>query len=994
MLDSDSATPPIFTPASSSAFTFSFSLRHGSQSPFQLQGSDTPIPSVESGVSTSVSSSSRSQNLTPTSSPRPSSTRSPAPLIAISPSPDGPAATPSQSSLGVGELNARIQDIQLSQRAEPLDMSGLAAALPPTPIPNPSQSPSTASTQGEPSRPPAGRNRRSSSRVNLLPHNVRDEELPHDRFHEPAFQQAFCDAKALMGGLAGVLASSTLHVEPDSTIHNLRQEAQTLATFHCSPTRVVGLVGDSGVGKSSLLNSLLDVHGLARVSNIGAACTCVVTEYRFHEANNFAIKVDEFNQEELRRQFVEMVSNYRHHHFHSPEIDNDGDRRHWEDLAKLARDTFSVMFRGRFTPSSLTSGQENEVVETLLSWAEERNRIPGDIIANTAEECSAKLMNLTSEEASPREPAAWPYIKKISVSLNSHILSKGLVLVDLPGLRDLNSARRTITERYLLNCDEIFAVCSIGRATTDEGVMSVFGLARQARLSNVGIICTRSDDIRAEEAKKDWRGERATKIQELMDCVSAAERGLVEMRERVSELEGFGDDLLDGEEDEKIRLYRDIERQRIVVEDRELALQRYLILKRNALVSSKLIEQYKTQIPGGNVSVFCASNILYWDNRNKTPSQRAMPFLTLSGILDIRKHCISLVSESQMRLALQYMQDKIPNLVSRIDLWVQSGAGTASAEQKQAVRTSLDQLEASLRQIPLPNVPTPGSVPNTGRNINHWTQGAIKAGDRWSGWHHMTYSAFCRAYGIHTTAKAGYHNWNEEAIETMAQELSDPWSTFEEVLSDTFEVATTFINEGLDSAAGHLGDMPEGYESSVLPLYYSLTSLQRLVATEVEGLCDAFEDRAEYVNSFTADWPMVNNPSDLRTNALSGLRTAFFAQGMEETYADANRMSGTGSDARRKRIINGRLAEQEQFRTLMRRFKTEFGDLATQLQTEIQGKLKERLDVIAGILDIIRSDNVAEESERDPEFRERVNGEIQRVKEAMGEVLAVARDGE
>jgi len=45
------------------------------------------------------------------------------------------------------------------------------------------------------------------------------------------------------------------------------------------------------------------------------------------------------------------------------------------------------------------------------------------------------------------------------------------------------------------------------------------------------------------------------------------------------------------------------------------------------------------------------------------------------------------------------MQDKLPNLISRIELWVQSGAGTAGAEQKQAVRAALDQLEASLRQV-------------------------------------------------------------------------------------------------------------------------------------------------------------------------------------------------------------------------------------------------------------------------------------------------------
>jgi hypothetical protein len=61
------------------------------------------------------------------------------------------------------------------------------------------------------------------------------------------------------------------------------------------------------------------------------------------------------------------------------------------------------------------------------------------------------------------------------------------------GLRDLNSARQNITERNLIECHEIFAICRIGRATTDVGVKNVFELAQKAKLSNIGIICTRSD---------------------------------------------------------------------------------------------------------------------------------------------------------------------------------------------------------------------------------------------------------------------------------------------------------------------------------------------------------------------------------------------------------------------------------------------------------------------------------------------------------------------
>ena len=78
----------------------------------------------------------------------------------------------------------------------------------------------------------------------------------------------------------------------------------------------------------------------------------------------------------------------------------------------------------------------------------------------------------------------------------------------------------------------------------------------------------------------------------------------------------------------------------------------------------------------------------------------------------------------------------------------------------------------------------------------------------------------------------------------------------------------------------------------------------------------------------------------------------------------------------------------------MQRVRNEFQNLSSQLQTDIQDRLNERLDVIGGILDIIRSDNVAEESERDPEFRARVDREIQHVKTTMNEVLTVIGLGE
>jgi putative ribosome biogenesis GTPase RsgA len=61
-----------------------------------------------------------------------------------------------------------------------------------------------------------------------------------------------------------VLSGSALHQDHGSSVHNLYKQAVSLSKFQPPSTRIVGLVGDSGVGKSSLINSLLDRKDLAK----------------------------------------------------------------------------------------------------------------------------------------------------------------------------------------------------------------------------------------------------------------------------------------------------------------------------------------------------------------------------------------------------------------------------------------------------------------------------------------------------------------------------------------------------------------------------------------------------------------------------------------------------------------------------------------------------------------------------------------------------------
>ncbi|OHW99019.1 hypothetical protein CSPAE12_02220 [Colletotrichum incanum] len=800
--------------------------------------------------------------------------------------------------------------------------------------------------------PRAPRRSRAGSRTSLVPHDVKDEELPPNRFHDPAVQGAFGDAKALMARLVGVLESSPLHESPDSTIERLHRQARELSCFECPPTRTVGFVGDSGVGKSSVLNSLLDQDGLARTSNSGAACTCVVTEYHYHAGRDFFVDVDLFSKEELMEQTTELLQSYRRFHLRADRMREEDGVEEAKEQADVAHDTFRAMFRGRLGHGHfLTRDSEKVVLSTMRSWLEQTYpQVGGRHARGGLQECSRLLMGLTSEAAEAGEPAVWPYIKKIRVFLDSHILSKGLVLVDLPGLRDVNSARRAITERYLLDCDEIFAICNIGRVTTDVGVGSVFELAKKAGLSNVGIVCTKSDDIRAEEAKKDWKGMRAARIQLLSDAVASTQGQIDEISLELAER---------------------------TIEQKRFELKQYLIETRNASVSTKLHEIYGEKVPPGTLRVFCVSNTDYWASRWLSRDE-ALPLLRLSGIVALRKHCLAIIGDSQLSIATKFVANDIPALLGDVALWIESGAGSAGAEQKRVVRETLDKVERMLHTTLMgrdSDLSRLGKAINEEfktrvygyRRSNEWRESAINASNDWRTWHPMSYSAFCRNYGSHYTKLIKQRDWNEEIIHEVVKDLAPQWDRLCSFTSDMREGINALIENTVDRALELLETELEAFPRASEVLTQALNCRSKVVFSETETFFDKFD----------------TSLGTLRIDSLSGIRTSLIGRAMEDSYRACNMEYGSGSDLKRKNIISAAVQHHDLFPKYMRDCRARLEVSAEALQAGLREAIQAHLEVFGVTLDLIRDENVATESEENPELRICLQREIDAARQQL-----------
>ncbi|KAI8301025.1 hypothetical protein K4K61_009245 [Colletotrichum sp. SAR11_59] len=436
-------------------------------------------------------------------------------------------------------------------------------------------------------------------------------------------------------------------------------------------------------------------------------------------------------------------------------------------------------------------------------------------------------------------------------------------------------------------------------------------------------------DIQASEAKNDWKGQRAKRIQQLSAEVATARGQIDEIKRLLDEYDD--EDLTKEEEDEMYDLHRDLRKKEKIWEQKLHDLKTFLVETRNAEVTKKLQASYRDKVRGGIVHVFCISNTEYW-SKAMLPKDEAIPSLQLSGIIALRKHCLSIIAESQLRLATKFVTNDIPALLGEAALWVESGAGSANAEQKSAVRRTLDKIERQLRE-----------------------------------WAHQTYSAFCRNYGNYCTPAVGPHDWNQDIIAKMARDLTPQWKQMLSSVQGRLNTDVENLEDEMDAAMELLSAELEAFPEVNDVIGEVLLARTSQIVSRMESLRETFQDDVRA----------------LEVDALTGIRTSIVGKAMEESCRRCNMEYGRGSDQRRKGIINGTVQSQDFFVNYMREFRRRWKTLADEFQKDLQDSIKDELGLMSTSFDMIRDENVAMESEENPELRQCLEIEIGRAKEQL-----------
>ena len=93
--------------------------------------------------------------------------------------------------------------------------------------------------------------------------------------------------------------------------------------------------------------------------------------------------------------------------------------------------------------------------------------------------------------------------------------------------------------------------------------------------------------------------------------------------------------------------------------------------------------------------------------------------------------------------------------------------------------------------------------------------------------------------------------------------------------------------------------------------------------------------------------------------------------------------TGGGCDKRRKAIIRRGFSDEILFEILRVELRKKFSTLAYDHESRLREAINANLALVQNDIDTLRNENVALESERNPEFRRRMENEVARIRREM-----------
>ena len=278
-----------------------------------------------------------------------------------------------------------------------------------------------------------------------------------------------------------------------------------LKVSHQSKT-TVGVIGSTGVGKSSLINALLGIGRLVPADCVGA-CTAVPIEISYLEEDGLYRAEIEFISEAEWEKELQLII---------PDL--------FDMKGNLMRDTSSKSTDAGVALAKFKAVYPGIRLDSVKDYSFRQNSRDSEYLDKTESIREDDLHRFTERlqhyVATPKKPVGkstaakdtpeenmqfWPLIRVVKIFIKSPVLRSGLVIVDLPGTQDTNAARAAAAKEYQKQCDGTWIVAPIIRAVDDRIAYNLLGdsfkrqLQMDGELSSITMICSKTDDFNIEE---------------------------------------------------------------------------------------------------------------------------------------------------------------------------------------------------------------------------------------------------------------------------------------------------------------------------------------------------------------------------------------------------------------------------------------------------------------------------------------------------------------
>ncbi|OKO99829.1 hypothetical protein PENSUB_8046 [Penicillium subrubescens] len=870
-------------------------------------------------------------------------------------------------------------------------------------------------TQHEPSLAPAENNDLNS---NNTYHHLRAA------VDDPRLQNVLEQMTKSFKDITDILSHSDIVKDTSSGLSLLYRNFQDLSKFRYPETRTIGLIGATGSGKSSLINSILDDGSLARSKNDGHACTSVVVEYR--AVNDqidrpYTIQVNYMDPEEMRGLLRELLQTVRHYYFRvetateAVETSDSADEAEDADINSIpygfeesadvltpekvtelklssdgALETLYALFRDQAacTPEFLTGNgdpnSETQVLDKLLQMATDGlYRRPGKMTSGCyiqatdgIDECK-RYLDLLTTDGRGNDPAIWPFVKLIRVYLDSPILKSGLVLADMPGLRDSDFIRKKVTMKYIRwNCNVLGFVTWIDRCVADPTVEEIS--ARFKPTFPQVVLVTGIDVVNPHEYARN-NTESAEHVKRLNDKISALGHEIEALCSAREDAEGAERVLTESRilalQDEKDKL--DFERTKFLIEDR----------------NDQVIREMARMRTRKNKKVFCVSNA-YFKRFGKGKTKKAKMRAELSGIPQLHQYCSSVPAQAQFDTISSFIRTKVPSELNSLALWTLPAFDDADELKAASIRLLLENAERQLHkrfQLPWGIVITArynlaqaftvlilGAIDDIAKE---WRDACIEAGKQWRKWRHNTFTAFCRHLGEHSTPSRPNHAWNKELLSPAIKRLEVEW----DALMNWMDSEIVELTQGIDEHSQAICRMLE--TQSIMPtrsckgLVEAMKLRQKAIEEAFKLTLEKVKDAAEVMK----DTMLSDDPLD-----------SYVGDFMYPAYQACNDVEGKGGDRKRKNILTEYTGPKDLVGNYYARAKTEFNRIVGEHFKELQKEVDELVgSLVSDLHNVAAIDGQIPEAARDKEFAgvvsEKVDLTDTLMKEAQALVLELER---